>query len=305
LIKRLFGWLRWIVPLAAAFFLGRVIYLQWQRVREFDWSFDPLFLVLSFAATSCWFFTRAFVWRAIVTHFGQQVPYRECVRIFALSELSRYVPGTVWQYLSRVYLAGRWGVPAAVTVSSALMDLLLMALAAAPLVLWRIDEVFPVMGRAQRILLAAFPAVAVVLLQPAVLNRLARLLLPRLRMTYVPIRLRFREIAALWGVCLLLWLAFGSGFALFARSLAPLALSQGLLLVGKYAASWLIGLISPFTPGGIVVREGILGLLLGKMMPLGTALLVAVLSRLWLIGLELFWAAVAQFYLRVDPPARR
>ncbi|HYM09272.1 MAG TPA: lysylphosphatidylglycerol synthase domain-containing protein [Bryobacterales bacterium] len=303
MIKRLLPWLKWLVPLAVAFFIGRVIHLQWQKVRAFEWRFDFAFLALSFLATSFWFFARTWVWRKIVLHFGFDIPYRESMRIFVLSELSRYVPGTVWQYFSRIYLAARWGVPAAVTLSSALMELLLLALAAVPLVLWHLDDVFPIMGRAQEALLLVFPAAAVLLLQPAVLNRMARLLLPRLRMRYVPIELSFRAIAGLWAVCLLIWIVFGTGFVLFARSLAPIGLSHGVQLVSKYAISWLIGVVTFFAPGGIGVREGILGLLLGKTLPLGTAFIIAVLSRLWLVALELFWGAVSQLYFRVQAPA--
>jgi glycosyltransferase 2 family protein len=301
--KRLLLWLKWLVSLAVAFFIGRVIHLEWQKVRAFEWRFDVWFLALSFLATSFWFFARAWVWRAIVRHFGFDIPYRESVRIFVLSELSRYVPGTVWQYFSRIYLAGQWGVPAAVTLSSALMELLLLALAAVPLVLWHLDEVFPIMGRAQEVLLIVFPVAAVVVLQPAVLNRLARFLLPKLRMQYVPIELSFRAIAGLWAACLVIWVVFGAGFVLFARSLAPIGLSHGVQLASKYAVSWLIGLVTFFAPGGIGVREGVLGLLLGKTLPLGTAFIIAVLSRLWLMGLELLWGAVGQFYLRVRAPA--
>src|SRR5713226_251090 len=302
-MHRLLPWLKWLVPLAVGFFIGRVIYLQWQKVRAFEWHFDPLFLALSFLATSCWFFVRAFVWRTIVVHFGQTIPYRECIRIFVLSELSRYVPGTVWQYFSRIYLASRWGIPASAALTSALMELLLMALAAVPLVLWNIDQVIPVVGHAQRILLLGFPFAAIVLLQPAVLNRLARLLLPRLKMQPAFIDLRFRAIAGLWAICLLLWTVFGAGFVFFARSLAPISLSNGLRLVSQYAASWLIGVVTFFAPGGIGVRESILGILLGKMLPLGTALVIAVLSRMWLIALELLWAAVAQVYFRAPVAA--
>ena len=304
-VRRHLSWLKWLVPLLAGFFIGRVIYRQWQQVSQFDWRFDPFFLALSFLATSTWFFVRPFIWRTLVAHFDRAIPYRECIRIWVLSELSRYVPGTVWQYFSRIYLAGRWGVPAAVTLTSALMELLLMALAAIPLVLWHLDEVIPIVGGAQRYLLFAFPVAAIFLLHPRVLNRAARFLLPRLKLEYLPIHLRFREILGLWAACLALWIAFGTGFLLFVRSLAPLDLSRGMHLVSNYAVSWLIGVVTLFAPGGIGVREGVLGLLLSKVLPLGTALLVAVLSRLWLISLELFWAAVAQFVLHVPPPDDR
>ena len=300
--KRLLNWLKWLVPVVAAFFIGRIIYRQWQQVRNFDWHFDPLYLLLSFLATSSWFFVRSYIWRFLVARFGYTIPYRECIRIWVLSELSRYVPGTVWQYFSRIYLAGRWGVPSTVALTSALMELLLMALAAIPLVLWHLDDILPVVGSAQRVLLFTFPFAAALLLHPAVLNRLARLFLPRLKLVYVPIQLRFREILALWAACLVLWILFGTGFLFFVRSLAPLDLYRGVPLVSNYAASWLIGVVTLFAPGGIGVREGVLGLLLSKILPLGTALLVAVLSRLWLISLEIFWAAIAQFLFHLPPP---
>ncbi len=302
MIKRFLPWLRWIVPLAAAFFIGRVIWLQWTRVREFDWTFDPRFLVLSFVATSSWFFVRGYVWRALVADFGWSLPYREAVRIFALAELSRYVPGKIWQYVSRVYLAGRWGVPAPAALTSALMDLLLMALASVPFALWRLPDVLPALGRTQQVVFVAFPFAAIAMLHPAVLNRLGARVVPLLKMDFTPVRTGFSRIVILWVLCLLLWIAFGTGFVLFARSLAPISLAQGPAMIGNYAVSWLMGMIAPFAPGGIVVREGILGLLLGKILPLGTALLVAVLSRLWLILLELFWAGVLQLYGRVNPP---
>jgi hypothetical protein len=298
LTKALLRRLKWLVPLIAAFFIGRILYRQWRQVRDFDWHFDAFYLLLSFVATSTWFFVRPYLWRFLVAHFDRTIPYRESIRIWVLAELSRYVPGTVWQYFSRIYLAGQWGVPAAAALTSALMELLLMALAAIPLVLWRLEEILPIVGPAQRVLLLGFPIAAALVLQPAVLNRLARLLLPRLKLDYVPIHLRFREILSLWALCLALWISFGTGFLFFVRSLAPFELSRGVSLVSNYAASWLIGM-TLLAPGGIGVREGVLGVLLAKLFPEGTAVLIAVLSRLWLILLELFWAGVAQFVLHI------
>jgi len=300
--KQLVSWLKWLVPLAVAFFIGRVIHSEWAHVRSFEWSFDPGFLLLSFVSTSCWYCVRAHVWRKILIHFGRPIPYREALRIFVLSELSRYVPGTVWQYFSRVYLSGLWNVPASIAVSSALMELLLMAVAAIPLILWNIGDVFPALGHVQIALVLTFIVGAGVVLQPRALNRLGRSLLPRLRLEYTPIRITFLETAWLWITCVLVWIAFGSGFVFFARSLTRVEFSDGLHIVSEYAASWLIGVVTIYAPAGLGVREGVLGFLLGKILPIGTALTIAVLSRIWLVFLELFWAAVSQFALRREIP---
>ena len=47
------------------------------------------------------------------------------------------------------------------------------------------------------------------------------------------------------------------------------------------------------TPGGLGVREGILSLLLTACLPPATATLVALLSRFWIIGVEIILAGVA------------
>ena len=47
------------------------------------------------------------------------------------------------------------------------------------------------------------------------------------------------------------------------------------------------------TPGGLGVREGILSLLLTSCLPPATATLVALLSRLWVICVEIILAGVA------------
>ena len=54
-----------------------------------------------------------------------------------------------------------------------------------------------------------------------------------------------------------------------------------------YAGAYVTGFVAFFVPGGIGVREGILGFLLGSVMPVGVALVVAVSSRLLVTGIEL------------------
>jgi hypothetical protein len=65
-------------------------------------------------------------------------------------------------------------------------------------------------------------------------------------------------------------------------------------LAGDYAASWVASMLAVVAPAGMGVRDGVFGLLLSRMMPLPTALTVALAVRLWLTLLELAWVAVAR-----------
>ena len=92
---------------------------------------------------------------------------------------------------------------------------------------------------------------------------------------------------------LLLWGLLGSAFFLFINSIYPVDFSQLIMVTGIYAVAWSIGFLSFLTPSGLGVREGILSLLLTTVLPPATAILVALLSRLWTLGTELSLGGLA------------
>jgi hypothetical protein len=55
-------------------------------------------------------------------------------------------------------------------------------------------------------------------------------------------------------------------------------------------------------PAGMGVREGVLGLLLRRVLPVGAAFTLAVAIRLWLTLVELVWAALSHGGNHDAPP---
>ncbi|MGH2394425.1 MAG: hypothetical protein ACRDGH_13230, partial [Candidatus Limnocylindria bacterium] len=86
------------------------------------------------------------------------------------------------------------------------------------------------------------------------------------------------------------WVVFGLGFALFVRAVADPASGSIPSLMGICAAGYLAGWVAVFVPGGLGVREGVYALLLAEVLPGPVAAAVAILSRLWLTGIELLVA---------------
>ena len=112
MIKNLAKVLKYLVPLIIAVFVGRVIHANWEQVREAEWQLSPLHLLGSFALCSGWFLLRPLGWNLILNRLGRDVPYGAVFRVYRQSELSRHIPGGVWQFLSRIYLIKRWRVTA-------------------------------------------------------------------------------------------------------------------------------------------------------------------------------------------------
>lgn len=292
--KRLASIAKFAVPLIVGFFIGRAIYQNWQHVREAEWDFAPLYMLVSVVLCVPWFIYRPFVWRVLLARFGYEVPFPGTFRLIRQAELSRYVPGTVWQFVSRVYLAGRWGVPATACLGATLIEAVLLILAALPPALWNLREVMPVMGPYQRIVLVVFLIGSIGVVHPRILNWWAAILSRYAKQPYRELEIRWIVIAGIWLSYVAMWLLLGLGLAFFVRGVMVIPFSAFPGLAGNYAASWVASMLAVVAPAGMGIRDGVFGLLLSSTMPLGAALTVALAVRLWVTLLELAWFGVAQ-----------
>ncbi len=94
-------------------------------------------------------------------------------------------------------------------------------------------------------------------------------------------------------IYLLVWISLGIAFFLFVKSIYPIHITQFPIIMSIFAFAWSIGFMTLITPGGLGVREGILSLLLTSCLPPATATLIALLSRIWVICIEIILAGVA------------
>jgi hypothetical protein len=99
------------------------------------------------------------------------------------------------------------------------------------------------------------------------------------------------------GLYVINWLLFGVALYVFIRSFYPLDVSSILFLTGAFSFAGMMGIVAVFAPAGLGVREGILALFLGQVMPVPVALVVSVASRVWLTIVEL--GSVGLVYLMI------
>ena len=88
-------------------------------------------------------------------------------------------------------------------------------------------------------------------------------------------------------VCIFVWVVEGIGFYLFVDSLYPVSTKYILFLTGALAISTTLGLIAIFAPSGLGVREGALVYLLSLIMPSPVAVIISLLTRLWMTLIEM------------------
>lgn len=276
---------------AAVVYIIWVLVGEWEQLREHVWRLRAGPALLSVPLAAAWFLLRARLWQRILSCFGHTLAYRRALRTFVLAELSRYLPGTVWHVLSRSYLSSRQGIPTPVALTAVILELALVALAATAFVPLR-----AIGGRHAYHSLTLWAAVAVplllVLAHPRVVIPLINAGLRRFSRPPLP-ALGYRDLFGMLALCALMWACLCAGFVLLASSITPAATRAPVGVAASFPAAWFVGLIAIAAPGGIGAREGALVALLGGLLPGGMAVVVALVSRVWLTVIELLFAAIA------------
>jgi glycosyltransferase 2 family protein len=313
-------WRTVVVLTVVAGFFALTLVSRWHQVTAVKWSLDLNFFALACLALALSYALVATLW-ALPMSKVTPLPLAAGARIWFVANLARYVPGNVWSFVGAVELARREGAPRRTTLA---VMALTQALSVGVALLVGLPVVLAEWARLGRtalvglVIMVGLALVVAALWRP--LERLVRRRYPDLG-TVIDRLLRRGggEVAAdapmlpsawtivgLAGGYALYWGVTGLAFAALIRSIFPLPASGIPLAVAGYAASYAIGFLSLLTPAGLGVREAVLVLALAPVMPAGPALVVALVSRLWMMVFELLGAVAAYGIERVlHRPATR
>ena len=257
-------------------------------------------LVCSFGAILIYWSAYLYPFATLLSGLSKkQVSFGTAFTLFHLANITRYLPGRIWGVVRLLSLSHQFGLSKAavgssltlrVGVETVLGGLIGLSLLFSP----KIRET--TVG-----ILASFSG-RTLLLTFVVVGLLAGLLfcIPKLADRVKAFLKTLRQLvkkSRLWGNVLavhsLLWICQGFAFFLFVKSFAPVQWADAGVLTACFAFAWIVGFLSFLTPGGLGIREGLLGVLLANYMPATQATLVALLCRLWMLSAEMLLALIA------------
>lgn len=281
--RRLLTWTAQAALLAAvAWFAARVLNRHWHELGETGLRLRPRpgWILLSAVVVWATYGLLIAAWRGVIRAWGEPLGPTQALRIWALSNLGRYLPGKVWSVAGLAVLARRAGVAGWAAVGSALV---LQAVAVGSGVA---VTAATVPNAASPLWLAAAAATAAgtvaALSAPRAVGWLNRI---------VPgggLRpLGVSAVARATTVTAVSWAGYGVAFWCLARGLVGETALSLASAVGVFAAGYIVGLLAIFAPGGVVVREGVFVTLLTPSLGPGPALALSVASRLLLTVTEL------------------
>ncbi len=238
------------------------------------------------------YFINALSWHLVTKSLSMNLSYITNLRIWITSNISRYLPGVIWQYAGRIYLTKKQGISAVLTGNALVLEALFNLLTGSLIVITSIIFLSISLG-------SALPKVAILISIIFVLlifylnyqklfstifyflgkkinkgKKIARINLPS---AWIPILV----------ISYFLQFFFdGSVLFFLSRSTIDLPLNLYPEFIGIFAISWLAGYISVFAPSGLGVQEISIATLLSQYMPFTLAGIIAIVFRLALMGSE-------------------
>ena len=201
---------------------------------------------------------------------------------FLVSQLSKYVPGGIWQATAQVGLARSSGVAVRRAVAALTVSAVTQIVAGStflPLLAFDLKSSSPFL----RLALLFGGLLALTLLDRRwmvwVLHRF-----PRTRDVSENLVPAQSEILAAWGASLIALVCAGSVFVLLIGGVT--SVDQPLFVVASFAAAWTIGFLAVPIPSGLGVREAVLVALLHDSFPSSIIVATSVYQRLVTLAAE-------------------
>lgn len=222
------------------------------------------------------------VMRLALLRFDIRFSYRRCFEIYNITQLGKYIPGSIWQFVGRITLYREHNLNNKTIRNTLLVE-----------TFWVVFSAF-VIGT----------ALVLIMQQPLLMKLLQRLPEPFTQPIFLWVTCGLMATFALFWrkaltryfhalkfnlksliVVLALWICLGFSFWI---TLTPLIESPPayLYIVGLYALSYAVGFVVPFAPAGIGIREAILVTGLIPYLDTNSAVVLATINRIFYLSSE-------------------
>ena len=270
---------------------------QWTAVRAAITGVDAYEVTVATLAMVAGAYLSMLSWRAILGDLGAPLPRRDAAALFFVGQLGKYLPGSFWPVVAQMELGKKHAIPRK-TSAAALLLAMVMGVTSGGIVAAGTLP-FAATGDLARYRYAFLvPALGLVLLHPAVFDRVSSLGLRLLRRAPLERRLTARGLATALAWALVQWALWGLAASMLADG------ASYAVCLGAYALSWVAGFVVVVVPAGAGVREGAFVLVVGAVTGNGAAFGVALLLRLLSTVADLVWG-LAGFGLSGSARVRR
>jgi uncharacterized membrane protein YbhN (UPF0104 family) len=288
------AWINRIQAAIVGAILGSIISViikLWSQIRVIQWHFDAGYLLISILISVFTIIEWAVVWSWMLQKMNR-VPnsLHQIINIYIYGNISKYLPGSVWNYVARGYLGQKKGIGISKIGLASVIEIIVSINAG--LFLYYVSLFWPHIHRSflpMPYMLAGIVILLITISPPII--KLIDSIQWKIRRRIPEDKPSFEFNWIIYTVYILfsyqVWLFIGIAFFLLIMSIHPLTTQFLPEAIGVWSFSVIVGLIAIGIPQGLGVKEGILTLALQAVVPLPVALSISIFSRFWLITCEL------------------
>jgi hypothetical protein len=222
-------------------------------------------------------------WYLLQDGYGLGFGFKESFAVQFASVITKYIPGYIWQYMSKAYISRKRGASSRQIMLAIMSEFVLIILGG---VIWM--GLFAGYFGVQAPVLQSIPGWLwwlVSIVCGAVIILWNRWSMRAFGFQYFPVDRKKQWLAFLVGM--IGWLFFAWAFWIFIQSLYPLEWIYFPQVGFALSASVIAGILVVFVPNGVGIREASMTLLLAGLLPLSLGVVVSVMLRLGVVLGEL------------------
>ena len=287
--KTVFKWLMYAAVVASIVFFVRAFMIHMEKLPPIPLNLTTVAIgLLSMVSVVVTHFFGTHVWRLLMSDQGHRVPTRLAVQVFFISQLGKYLPGNVGQFIGRGVLAKSTGIPVGVAVGTAVFEGIWNLVISSSLallgsvVLWELQAAQG--GSAASFASQLVWVLPLALVAPWLGIKVVNTFLPKLSMKIGGGQLlRLPRLRTALFVSLLILVNFmqqGYIVKLHAEYLFATPDVDWFSIALLYSSAWVVGYVVPGSPGGLGVREAMMVVLLAPLTGAAVAAGLAVSMRL-------------------------
>lgn len=274
-------------------FLARYFYKNADSYKNLDVDINWMVFAGAVVFYFLYKITLASLWHYMtrLNHCG--IRYFKAITAYLYSILGKYIPGKVFMLLARIPAYEEAGAPIRKVTICFFLENICTLLGAAFLFLISLlffpNDILADYQWATVVLVIVF----FICINPKIINFFLKFAEKIIKKKDLVIPITYPEMLKVVVLFILNWIIVGIGFYMLTCSIYPIPASELLYTAGIFGLSCIIGILAIFAPSGLGVREGILVLGLGLIMPEEYAVIISIVSRLWMTVSELALIGIA------------
>ncbi len=254
LLKKFF---RYFIFGITFFFLIKTIGDNWQKILNLELTSYIFFIVfISIIINAIAHIFAAWVWTWILGLFNCQLKGLSAIKIYLITNISKYIPGNIWHFVGRVKGIQNHGDSLALATFPVILEPLLMAIAALFITIFSVSLGILEIKFSPLIfsILIIFIFIILTAINPQIINPVLRKLAESKSSVETAIKLNKYPLLPLLGEVIFLLLR-GCAFLILMTPFIELNLSLIPQILTAFSFAWLLGLIVPGAPGGLGIFE--------------------------------------------------